>query len=189
LARLIKETGEKFVKGFKVRLVYRRDRYGRGGDHIPFNERSYTAVRFTEAVENYTRQHQNPRTADGIAYGDVPDKVDFAYVANVARVNLAALAEMAGAPAAPKNVRLRQNQSPDTNLTWQAVDDPELDHYEVVWRDTTEPTWSHAKSTAKETTITLKGYSKDDWFFGVRSVSKDGRKSLVRYPGAGRMTP
>src|SRR5205085_9267506 len=102
LARFIKETGERFVRGMKVNLIYRRDRYLRGGDHIPFLERGFPAVRITEPNEDYTRQHQNVRTENGIDYGDLPDFVDFEYVANVARVNMISIASLAIAPAKPK---------------------------------------------------------------------------------------
>src|SRR5262249_40584271 len=117
LARFIKEAGERNVRGFKVTLVYRRDRYGRGGDHIPFLERGYPAVRFTEPNEDYRPQHQNVRTENGVQYGDLPEFVDFEYVARVARVNAAALAALALAPAAPRNAGLvTRRLTSDTDL-------------------------------------------------------------------------
>ncbi|MCA1631265.1 MAG: M20/M25/M40 family metallo-hydrolase, partial [Acidobacteria bacterium] len=119
LARFIKETSDLYLKDFQVKLFYRRDRYGRGGDHIPFLERGYAAVRFTEPNEDYTHQHQNVRTENGVVYGDLPEFVDFEYVADVARVNCAALASLASAPARPKGVGINTRRlSVDTDLQW-----------------------------------------------------------------------
>lgn len=186
LGRFIKEVGGKYVRGFRVNLIYRRDRYGRGGDHIPFLERGFPAVRFTETNEHYHRQHQNVRTVDGVAYGDVPEFVDFRYVAQVARVNAAALAELALAPAAPKSVVIENRLSPDTTLRWAANAETDIAGYEVVWRDTTASTWTHSQKVGKVTTFTLKGMSKDNYFFGVRAVDTFGHKSPVTYPRPGR---
>lgn len=182
LARYIKEVGEKQVRGFHVNLIYRRDRYGRGGDHIPFLERGVPAVRFTEPNEDYRRQHQNVRTEEGVEYGDVPDKVDFRYVAQVARVNAAALAELALAPSSPKNVVVVNRLSPDTTLRWTASTETDIAGYEVVWRDTTAPIWTHSQNIGNATTFTLTGMSKDNFFFGVRAVDRFGHKSPVSYP-------
>ncbi len=182
LARYIKEISEKYAHGLKVTLVARRDRYGRGGDHIPFNERGYAAVRFTEPNEDYHHQHQNVRVENGVQYGDLPEFVDFAYVANVARVNAAALAALALAPAAPKGVVIENRLSPDTTLRWAANTEPDLAEYEVVWRDTTAPLWTHSRKIGKSTTVTLKGMSKDNYFFGVRAVDQQGHRSLVAFP-------
>lgn len=186
LGRFIKEVGEKNVRGFRVNLIYRRDRYGRGGDHIPFLEQGVPSVRFTETHEHYHRQHQNVRTVDGVAYGDVPEFVDFRYIAQVTRVNMAALAELALAPAAPTRVTIAGGLSPDTTLRWSANNEADLAGYEIVWRDTTAPTWTHSQKVAKVTTFTLKGKSKDNYFFGVRSVDTFGHKSPVTYPRPGR---
>lgn len=187
LARLIKETGEKYVKGFKVTMIYRRDRYGRGGDHIPFLERGYAAVRFTEPNEDYHHQHQNVRTENGVVYGDLPEFVDFPYVAQVARVNAAALAEMALAPAAPKDVRINaRGLAYDTEIQWAASKEPDLAGYEVVWRETTSPVWTHWQVVGKATSYTAKGLSKDNYFFGVRAVSDSRHKSVVSFPRAAR---
>ncbi len=187
LARFIKETGDRYVKGFKVTMIYRRDRYGRGGDHIPFLERGYPAVRFTEPNEDYHHQHQNVRTENGIVYGDLPEFVDFPYVAQVARVNAAALAEMALAPAAPKEVRINtRGLAYDTEIQWAANKGPDLAGYEVVWRETTSPVWTHRQAVGKATSYIAKGLSKDNYFFGVRSVSTSGHKSVVSFPRATR---
>lgn len=186
LGRFIKEVGEKYVRGFRVNLIYRRDRYGRGGDHIPFLEMGIPAVRFTETNEHYHRQHQNVRTVDSVAYGDVPEFVDFCYVAQVTRVNMAALAELALAPAAPKSVVIENRLSPDTTLRWAANSEPDIAGYELVWRDTTAPTWTHSQKVGNVTTFTLKGKSKDNYFFGIRAVDTFGHKSPVTYPRPGR---
>src|SRR5437899_8011558 len=130
LARFIKEISERYVPSMKVSMIYRRDRYGRGGDHQPFLERGYAAVRFTEPNEDYHHQHQNVRIEDGIQYGDLPQFDDFNYIANVARVNAAALAELSLAPARPKNVGLVTGLSNDTELRWEANKETDLAGYE-----------------------------------------------------------
>jgi len=183
LARFIKETGDAFVPQFKVMMIYRRDRYGRGGDHIPFLERGYPAVRFTEVNEEFRHQHQNVRVENGVQFGDLPEFVDFGYVANVARVNAASLAALAWAPSRPKGVTIvAQRLSNDTELRWDANKEPDLAGYEIVWRETTEAVWTDSKPVGNVTTFTMKGMSKDNYFFGVRSVDKDGNKSPVTYP-------
>jgi len=183
LARFIKETGESFVPQMKVMLVYRRDRYGRGGDHNPFLERGFAAVRFTEVNEEYKHQHQNVRVENGVQYGDLPEFVDFAYIANVARVNAASLAMLALAPSRPQNVNiLTARLSNDTDLKWDANKEPDIAGYEIVWRDTTSPVWTNSKAVGNVTAFTMKGMSKDNYFFGVRAVDKDGNRSPVTYP-------
>jgi hypothetical protein len=182
LARFIKETTEAFVPQMKVLMVYRRDRYGRGGDHIPFLERGYPAVRFTEMNEDFRHQHQNVRVENGVRYGDLPEFVDFAYVANVARVNAASLAMLAYAPSRPNGVTIVSRLSDDTELRWEANREPDLAGYEIVWRDTASPVWTNVKPVGKVTTFTLKGMSKDNFFFGVRAVDNDGNRSPVTFP-------
>ncbi len=183
LARFIKETADAFVPQFKVTMIYRRDRYGRGGDHIPFLERGYPAVRFTEVNEEFRHQHQNVRVENGVQFGDLPEFVDFGYVANVARVNAASLAALAWAPSRPKGVTIvAQRLSNDTELRWDANKEPDLAGYEIVWRETTEAVWTDSKPVGNVTSFTMKGMSKDNYFFGVRSVDKDGNKSPVTYP-------
>jgi hypothetical protein len=183
LARFIKEIGDTFVPQFKVMMIYRRDRYGRGGDHIPFLERGYPAVRFTEVNEEFRHQHQNVRVENGVQFGDLPEFVDFAYVANVARVNAASLAALAWAPSRPKAVTIvAQRLSNDTELRWDANKEPDLAGYEIVWRETTDAVWTNSKPVGNVTSFTMKGMSKDNYFFGVRSIDKDGNKSPVTYP-------
>jgi hypothetical protein len=182
LARFVKEVGERYVPSMKVWLIYRRDRYGRGGDHQPFLERGYAAVRFTEPNENYQHQHQNVRTENGVKYGDLPEFVDFNYVANVARVNAAALAALASAPARPKTVTFQTALANDTPIKWEANKEPDLAGYEIVWRDTTEAVWTQTTAVGNVLTFAMKGMSKDNYFFGVRAVDKDGNRSPVTYP-------
>jgi Peptidase family M28 len=182
LARFIKEVGERYVPTMKVWMIYRRDRYGRGGDHQPFLERGFSAVRFTEPNENYQHQHQNVRTENGIKYGDLPEFVDFSYIANVARVNAAALAALASAPARPKTVVFPTSLSNDTPIKWEANKEPDLAGYEIVWRDTTAAVWTNTQSVGNVLTFTMKGMSKDNYFFGVRAVDKQGNRSPVTYP-------
>lgn len=183
LARYIKEQSDKYLKTFKVWMIYRRDRYGRGGDHIPFVERGFTGVRITEVDEDYTHQHQNVRTEKGVFYGDTPEFVDFAYTANVTRVNLISLASLASAPAKPKNVGIVTGRlTNDTELKWDANKDADLAGYEVVCRDTSAPEWTHSVNVGNVVTYIAKEMSKDNYFFGVRSVDKAGNKSPVVYP-------
>jgi len=182
LARFVKEFGERYVPSMKVWLIYRRDRYGRGGDHQPFLERGFSAVRFTEPNENYQHQHQNVRTENGVKFGDLPEFVDFSYVANVARVNAAALAALASGPARPKTVTFPTSLSNDTPIKWEANKEPDLAGYEIVWRDTTAAVWTNAQPIGNVLTFTMKGMSKDNYFFGVRAIDRDGNRSPVTYP-------
>lgn len=183
LARYVKEQSDRYLKNFNAWMIYRRDRYGRGGDHIPFLERGFAAVRFTEPDEDYTHQHQNVRTESGVFYGDTPEFVDFGYVANVARVNLIALASLANAPGKPKNVGIVTGRlTNDTDLKWDASTDADLAGYEVVWRDTTAAEWANAVFVGNVTAYTAKAMSKDNAFFGVRAIDKAGNKSPVVYP-------
>lgn len=183
LARFIKDVAESYTPQFKVMMVYRRDRYGRGGDHIPFLERGFPAVRFTEVNEEFRHQHQNVRTENGVQYGDLPEFVDFAYVANVARVNAASLASLALAPSRPKGVAiLTARLSNDTDLKWDANKEPDIAGYEIVWRDTTSAVWTNSQSVGNVTSFTMKGMSKDNYFFGVRAIDREGNRSVVVYP-------
>lgn len=192
LARFISEVAPRYVPAMKIAMIYRRDRYGRGGDHIPFLERGYAAVRFTEPNEDFKHQHQNLRIEMGVQYGDLPEFVDFGYVANVARVNAASLAALASAPARPKNVGLLTGRfSYDTDLKWDEGKEPDLVGYEIVWRETTAAVWTNSRWVGRVTSFTMPGMSKDNYFFGVRAVDKDGNRSPVSYPRpiSGRPTP
>lgn len=187
LARFIKETAEIYSPDFSVIMIYRRDRYLRGGDHIPFLERGFPAVRFTETNEDYNHQHQNVRIENGVFYGDTPEYVDFEYVAKVTKINLASIARLALAPSAPKNVRLITTRlTNDTELRWDASPEQDISGYEIVWRETTEPVWTNSVFVGNVTSYVVKGMSKDNYFFGVRAVDKDGNKSPVSFPKPGR---
>jgi hypothetical protein len=182
LARFVTEVADNRATGMRVRVIYRRDRFRRGGDQIPFLERGYPAARFTEPNENFAHQHQDVRVENGVQFGDLPQFVDFDYVARVARVNASALAALARAPVAPKNARIiTANLTNDTQLRWNANPEPDLAGYEIVWRDTTAPLWQHSISVGNVTRFTPP-VSKDNVIFGVRAVDKDGNKSPASYP-------
>ena len=182
LARFIRETTDRYLPSMKVWMIYRRDRYGRGGDHQPFLERGYPAVRFTEPNEDYHHQHQNVRIENGIQYGDLPQFDDFKYIADVARTNAAALAALALGPARPANVLIATGLSDDATIKWDANKEPDVAGYEIVWRDTTAATWTNSRAIGNVLTYTMKGMSKDNYFFGVRAVDREGNRSQVTYP-------
>jgi hypothetical protein len=180
LARYISEVGRTYDAGVKPMLVFRLDRYLRGGDNYSFDQQGFTAVRLTEYREDFHHQHQNVRTENGIEYGDVPKFVDYEYVAHVARLNAATLAALAAAPGAPGNVHiLTKELENDTTLTWDAA--PGAFGYEVLWRNTTSPEWDHAQDFGNVTRATLK-VSKDNVIFGVRSMDAAGHKSSPVVP-------
>jgi len=182
LARHTKEQGERYVKGFKVSVIQRHDRYLRGGDHMPFLEQGYAALRFTEPAEDFAHQHQDLRTENGKVYGDLIEFVDFDYVAKVAKVNAAAMATLALAPAAPQEVKLRTaGLTNDSTLVWKSNAEPDLAGYRIVWRETTAANWQGSKWVGNVTEATL-DLSKDNVFFGVQAVDKDGNVSVATYP-------
>jgi hypothetical protein len=182
LARYIKETAERYVDQLDVKLIYRRDRYLRGGDHIPFLQQGYTAVRFTEMNEDFTRQHQTIRTENGVDYGDLPDYVDFNYAQKVARMNLSVLANLASAPAEPQNVGIiTSGLTNRTQLKWDApANGKKPTGYYVLMRETTSSYWEK-KFYVTDTHADI-AYSKDNYFFAVQSVDADGHESLPVYP-------
>lgn len=187
LARFIQEHGMRYVRDFKVEVVWRRDRYLRGGDHIPFLDAGYPAVRFTEPVEDWRHQHQDVRVENGVQYGDLPEFIDFGYVANVARVNAAALAALALAPAAPRDVEMEAFKlESDTTLRWKASPEPDVAGYRIVWRATTSPSWEFSRDVGNVTRFTLTGISKDDFSFGVQAYDRDGNVSVATYPRPAR---
>jgi hypothetical protein len=180
VARYIAEVGRTYDAGVKPMLVFRLDRYLRGGDHSAFNQQGFSAVRMTEFREDFHHQHQNVRNENGIEYGDLPKFVDYDYVAHVARLNAATLASLAAAPAPPANVHiLTKDLENDSTLTWDAS--PGAAGYEVLWRATTSPEWEHAQNSGGATRATLK-LSKDNVIFGVQSVDAAGHRSLVVLP-------
>jgi hypothetical protein len=186
LARYIAEVGRTYAGdvGVKPMLVFRLDRYLRGGDHYSFNQEGFSGVRFTEFREDFHHQHQDVRTENGIEYGDVPKFVDFDYVAKVARLNAATLASLAAGSAPPANVHLlAKDLENDSTLTWDA--EPGAAEYEVLWRATTSPEWEHALKCGNVTRATLK-LSKDNVIFAVRAVDAEGHASLPVVPVAER---
>jgi len=182
LARTIRDAALRYVPEMTVKIVYRRDRYLRGGDHIPFLAEGFTAVRFTEAHEDFRHQHQDVRIVDGVQFGDLPQFVDFEYLSRVARVNAAALASLASAPSAPVGVRIEtmrlENQ---TTLSWRANPEPGIAGYEIVWRETTAPFWQGAEFVGNVTRASVP-MSKDDYLFSVRAVGGGGQRSMATYP-------
>ncbi|MFD7118988.1 M20/M25/M40 family metallo-hydrolase [Streptomyces sp. NPDC056730] len=182
LARFVRDVASNDATGVDVRVVYRRDRYLRGGDHIPFLERGYSAARFTEPAEDFAHQHQDVRVEDGRQYGDLPEFCDFGYIARVARVNGAVLWTLAQAPGAPRGVKIVTSSLTNaTELVWERGTEPDLAGYEVVWRETTEPEWTHVIRAGDATRHTV-DLSKDNVFFGVRAVNRAGHRSPVTFP-------
>jgi len=167
--------------GLEVVAVRRPDRFSRGGDHIPFLEADYPAVRFTEPAENYDRQHQDLRTENGRRYGDTIEGVDFPFLARVTALNVAVAAEMASAPAAPRDVTISGALSDNTTVKWAAV--PQAAGYRVRWRRADGASWTDSRDV-KDTTLVLKNINIDDHFFGVSSLSTDGAESIVTFAGA-----
>lgn len=181
-ARYIKEVGERYVDQMQVVLIYRRDRFLRGGDHTPFSRLGYTAVRFTEMNENFLHQHQDVREENGVQYGDLPEFVDFDYMAKVARINLAVLANLALAPAAPDSVGIvLRGLRNDTTLRWQVPRGRRPAGYVVLMRETTHPVWQRKFFVGDVTEVTLP-YSKDNYIFAVQSVDAAGHESLAVFP-------
>ena len=184
LARYIAEVGRTYDVGVKPMLVFRLDRYLRGGDHYSFNQQGFAAVRLTEFREDFHHQHQNVRTENGVEFGDLPKFVDYDYVARVAQLNAATLASLASAPAPPANVRLlTKDLENDSTLTWEAS--PGATGYEILWRATTGPDWEHVQNMGNVTRATMK-MSKDNVIFAVRAVDGAGHKSLPVVPSPER---
>jgi hypothetical protein len=182
IARYVERLAQQHLTNLKVQMVYRTDRYGRGGEQVEFLNAGFPAVRFTEAHEDYTRQHQDLRVENGIRYGDTIEGVDFGYLAQVARLNVVAMASLAQAPAPPKGVAIEGAVTPHTTVKWQAV--PGAAGYQVWWRGTTDAQWRHHRTVpAAVTQLQLRNVVIDDWFFGVSAVSADGFESPVVFPG------
>ena len=184
LARAVRDAARRYVKGFDAELVYRNDRYGRGGDHSSFLNHGFPyAVRLTEPNEDWRHQHQDIRVEGGVQYGDLPEFVDYDYLQRVAKVNAAIVAELASAPAAPAAATLKGDLSPETSLTWEAA--PGAAEYEVLWRRTTAPDWEGTRRVETGNAVRLP-LSKDDYLFAVRAVGASGARSLPAIPVAGR---
>lgn len=184
-ARYLKELGERYVDQLDVKLIYRRDRYLRGGDHTPFSQQGFAAIRVTEMNEDFTRQHQNVRKENGVDYGDTPDFVDYPYTQKVARMNLAALANLALAPREPQQVKMLTNELTNrSTLKWEAPKGEQPAGYYVLMRETSSPYWEK-KFFVNDTQLTL-NYSKDNYYFGVQAVDAEGHESQVVIPLPGR---
>jgi acetylornithine deacetylase/succinyl-diaminopimelate desuccinylase-like protein len=179
LARLMAELTEAVLPDFHARLIYRADRLGRGGDQFPMQDAGHTAIRVTESVENYTRQHQDLRRENGIDYGDVAAGVNIPYLANMTRANLVTLADLAWAPAPPPEIKISGAVSSDTSLSWPAA--PGAVGYWVRWRDTVRPDWQQQLYVGDGTAATLKDRVVDDFSFGVAAVSKQGYVSPATF--------
>jgi peptidase M28-like protein len=185
LARFVDATADNPDTGMHVRVIWRRDRYLRGSDHISFLQQGYPAGRFTEPNEDFRHQHQDVRVENGVQYGDLPEFCDFDYIARVARTNLATIWSLAQGPGTPRGVTiLTAALTNDTTLRWTRGTDADLAGYEVVWRETTEPDWTHVIPVGDVTEVTI-DLSKDNVFFGVRAVDADGNRSPAAFPVPG----
>ena len=182
LARYVHKTTQTYMPEMNPMLIYRLDRFGRGGHHRPFNDVGFAGIRIMEAHENYNRQHQDIRNENGIAYGDVLSGVNAAYSAKLTAVNAISLAALAWAPPAPKEVAIGGVVAPSTRLEWVASESPNTAGYVVYWRDTTSPTWQYSKYVGNKTQTTLDGIVLDNYLFGVAAVGTDGHQSTVVFP-------
>jgi hypothetical protein len=182
LGRFVVDVADNAYTGMNIRVVWRRDRYLRGSDHIPFLRAGWPAARFTEPRENFAHEHQDVRVVDGVQFGDLVEFCDFRYIARVARVNAATLWSLAQAPGTPRNARILTAALTNlTTLTWDRGPEADLAGYEVLWRETTAPDWTHVIAVGDVTTATI-DLSKDNVFFGVRAVDHAGHRSPVAAP-------
>jgi len=182
LARYITKLATNYMTNLKPIMVYRLDRFGRGGHHKSFNDQGFTGVRIMETHENYNRQHQDVRIENGIHYGDVIEGVNFDYAAKLTAVNCLTLASLASAPIAPKNVMIAGAVQPSTRLKWETSDDKNIIGYKIYWRDTTSPKWQYSRFVGKVDDYTLKNIVIDNYLFGVASVGINGAESIVQFP-------
>ncbi len=180
LARYVYKSVNTYMPEMQPMMVYRLDRFGRGGHHRPFNDLGFAGIRIMEAHENYTQQHQDIRTENGIAYGDVVEHVNFPYAKKLTAVNAINLAQLAHAPTRPKNVKIGGIVEPSAKLKWDAH--PDAVGYKIYWRDTTSPTWDNSRYVGDVTEFTLEGIVIDNYFFGVAAVGKNGMESIVSFP-------
>jgi hypothetical protein len=181
LARYVKEIGERYVKKLKIVMIYRNDRFLRGGDHTPYVQRGFAAVRITEMNENYNHQHQDVRMENGVQFGDLPEYMDFEYLRKNTCMNLCVLANLAKSPSVPQEVKVETRKLTNyTNLTWKVPASGKVKGYYVLMRETTSSVWEK-KMFVTDTKMDLP-YSKDNYFFAVQSVSEDGNESLPVIP-------
>lgn len=186
LMRYVDRIADAYVPNLDALMVYRLDRFGRGGDHTPFFQQGDPAVRITEMYEDYTRQHQNVRVENGIHYGDVPEMVDYGYVAKMAAMNAATLASLAWAPPAPDSVYIAGAVTPNTVLHWKPVQSPNLAGYRIYWRTPDSATWQYSRWVGNVTQATLENIIIDNYFFAVAAVDRDGHESRPVFPVPGR---
>ena len=182
LARYIHGNVKQFMPKLNPMMIYRLDRFGRGGHHRPFNDLGYAGVRIMEAHENYNRQHQDIRKENGIKYGDVISGVNFQYAKNLTAVNAINLASLGWSPEEPKNLKIGGIVEPSTKLKWDIQDDEGIIGYKIYWRNTTSPVWENSKFVGKINDYTLEGVVIDNFLFGVSSVSKRGFESIIVFP-------
>ena len=183
IARYIDRVTDTYFTNLDAKLIYRLDRFGRGGHHRPFNDAGFAGVRLMETWEHYDRQHQNLRTENGRVYGDVVEKVNFPYAATLTGVNAVTLAALAWAPPAPTNVRIGGAVSASTTLSWEGGQDPNLAGYKIYWRDTDAPQWQRSRFVGPVTRHTLENVIIDNYLFGVAAVGKNGTESPVVFAG------
>ncbi len=183
LARYVHKMTATYMTNLNAKMIYRLDRFGRGGHHRPFNDEGFPGVRIMETHEHYDRQHQDIREENGIKYGDVVEKVNFDYTAKLTAVNAITLAALAWAPNSPKNVKIGGAVKPSTTLQWDPIADDNLEGYKIYWRDTTSPVWEFSRYVGKVNKYTLENIVIDNYLFGVASVGKDGNESVVSFPG------
>ncbi|XLS27917.1 M28 family peptidase [Flavobacteriaceae bacterium M23B6Z8] len=182
LARYVHKTVKTYMPEMNPMMIYRLDRFGRGGHHRPFNDLGFAGIRIMEAHENYNRQHQNIREENGIKYGDVIEGVNFDYAKKLTAVNAINLASLASAPPAPENVEIGGIVEASTKLRWKEQDDADIKGYKIYWRLTTSPTWDNSRFVGKVDSVTLEGIVIDNYYFGVATVGKDGYESMVVFP-------
>ncbi len=182
IARYVDRITDKYFTNLDAIMVYRLDRFGRGGHHRPFNDAGFPGVRIMETNEQYERQHQDLRTENGIEYGDVIEGVNFEFASRLTAVNAAVLASLAWAPPEPTGVAIGGAVRPSTTLSWHAVDDPNLAGYKIYWRDTTAPQWTHSRYVGNTTEFTLRDMVIDNYLYGVASVGENGHESIVVFP-------
>lgn len=182
LARYVHKTVKKYMPEMNPMMVYRLDRFGRGGHHRPFNDLGYAGIRIMEAHENYVMQHQDIRIENGIAYGDVISGVDFAYAKKLSAVNALNLASLAWAPPAVKNFSIGGIVQASVKFKWKKVKDPNVKGYKIYWRDTTSPVWQYERFVGDVDSQTLEGIVIDNYFFGISTVGKNGFESPVVFP-------
>ncbi|PJC07187.1 MAG: peptidase M28, partial [Flavobacteriaceae bacterium CG_4_9_14_0_8_um_filter_34_30] len=180
LARYVYKNTKTYMPEMNPMLIYRLDRFGRGGHHRPFNDAGFPGIRIMESHENYNQQHQNIRMENGIAYGDVLEHVNFDYAAKLTAINAINMASLAWAPPSPKNVVIGGIVEPSAKLKWDKVEGAV--GYKLYWRDTTSPTWDNSRNVGDVSEFTLDGIVIDNSFFGIAAVGKNGHESVVVFP-------